>query len=618
MDTDRLIEALTREGNLRFPANERMAAILQETLTRLKSETKDGSTLWFDGDQPTPANIRIKIYPTGHMVFYNTFGRRFLMTDPEGNPLHEAEWEADEATHEIKLKQARCQLDCQQWVGIKPHAKKFSTQINIKDQPDWERMTLDQLREGAAQAWQVPHSEVEYFYKDENFVSTAEGEYDVNLYKDGLYVLPGGTFEQPVFISFMFGVQWQKLDLIPVVELFQSTLPGSGGAVFEFIWGLFEDQSRETPLPPLRYRGLPTYPSKEAFNIFSAFFTPKGPAGENIMDVFMDTDRSHEIEWTPRPDPPWRYFSEPQSMTLTVQDGFLYKLTLYDDPIGIPYINTARGGFGSCQRYLSVTGGQIVLHDAAEQQKVPIAGQWHITDQASAKAPPAAPFGWPHFFGGDPPETDPVKILFTVPFYPEGEALIDEASLQPMVLNQIFHYMESHDDMEDKLETVDSVLVHTFDSVISGCVDCTHTREVTVLYGDPEFAVKNAQQLWNFAAGRQQLDNLKRVKFLSEAGHVDDVYKQTYGMIYKWIPFAFHQNREACEAMLKSLAGALKPGGMLFLCGPGPLLGLFDHYELTSRNHDPVIDMPFFQQHRKMCPENQVPPDLTVFLAEKK
>jgi len=170
----------------------------------------------------------------------------------------------------------------------------------------------------------------------------------------------------------------------------------------------------------------------------------------------------------------------------------------------------------------------------------------------------------------------------------------------------------------DYREAVDALLVHTFDSVISGCIDCTHPREVTVLYGDPEFAVKNAQQLWNFAAGRKQLDNLHSVKFLSEAEHVDEVYKQTYGMIYKWIPFAFHQNREACEGMLKSLAGALKPGGMLFLCGPGPLLGLFEHYELTSRNNDPVAEMPFFQQHRKMCPENQVPPDLTVFLAEKK
>ena len=211
-----------------------------------------------------------------------------------------------------------------------------------------------------------------------------------------------------------------------------------------------------------------------------------------------------------------------------------------------------------------------------------------------------------------------MKILYTVPFYPEGETLIEEASLQPMVLDQVFHYMESHYDMEAKLEAVDSVLVHTFDCVISGCVDCTHDRDVTVLYGDPEFAVKNAQQLWNFAAGRKQLDNLKRVKFLNEVDHVDEAYQKTYSMIYKWIPFVFHQNREACEGMLQSLVDALKPGGMLFLCGPGPIAGLFEHYGLQCRNNDAVIDMPFFQQHRKMCPENQVHPDVTVFLAEKK
>jgi hypothetical protein len=34
--------------------------------------------------------------------------------------------------------------------------------------------------------------------------------------------------------------------------------------------------------------------------------------------------------------------------------------------------------------------------------------------------------------------------------------------------------------------------------------------------------------------------------------------------------------------------------------------------------NDPVMNMPFYRQHLKMCPENQVNPDLTVFLLEKK
>ena len=128
----------------------------------------------------------------------------------------------------------------------------------------------------------------------------------------------------------MFQVNWAKLDLIPVVELFQSTLPGTGGAVFEFIWGIYNDQSREEKLAPLRYRGLPTYPSKEAFNIFSAFFEPKGPEGKNIKTVFMDPQTSHEITWTPQKNPPVRYFSEEQKVAITAQDGYLYKVTVFD------------------------------------------------------------------------------------------------------------------------------------------------------------------------------------------------------------------------------------------------------------------------------------------------
>ena len=301
MDKNRLIEALTREGNLCFPANKRMADILQEPLTRLKSEMQDGATLWFEGDKSTPANIRIKIYPTGHKVFYNTFGRRFLMTDPEGNPLHEAEWEADAATHEIKLKQARCQLDCQQWVGIKPRAKKFSTHISIKGQPGWETMSLDQLRQGAAQAWQVPHSEVEYFYKDENFVSTAEGEYDVNLLQRRTVRPPRRHLRNAGLHQFHVRHAMGKAGpRFPWSSCFNRRFREAAVRCSSLSGACSRTSRGKHPCRPCATGDSPPTPSKEAFNIFSAFFIPKGPAEENIMDVFMDTDRSHEIEWTPR------------------------------------------------------------------------------------------------------------------------------------------------------------------------------------------------------------------------------------------------------------------------------------------------------------------------------
>ena len=172
--------------------------------------------------------------------------------------------------------------------------------------------------------------------------------------------------------------------------------------------------------------------------------------------------------------------------------------------------------------------------------------------------------------------------------------------------------------MASKLEKIDKVLIHTFDTVIAGCIDSSKDREYTVLYSDPEFAQKNAQLLWNYAVSKNQLSNLEKVSFLKEAEHIVDCYSQKYGLVFKWIPFMYHQDREACESMLTALSDALEPDGFLFLVGPRQLQGLFDHYKLDVLYNDPVYNMPFFRQHLKMCPENQVNPDLCVFLAQKK
>ena len=610
-----LIAALQREGSLVFAPNLREAERLVQILPTLGTRTEGGVTTWFEPAAPEhPCARRL---PSGHSVFYTAQGHRFLMTDPEGHPLHEAEWALAEEGP-ARLMRVRMQLDSRQWVGIKPRAKRFTTHIDIKSQPGWKHMTLDDLRRGAAQVWQVPFSEVKYFYKDENFVPTAEGEYDVWLDKDSLYVLIDGTFDKTLFISHMFAVNWERLDLIPVVELFQSALAGSGGAVFEFIWGLYQDQNRAQALKPLRYRGLPTYPSKEAFNIFKAFFEPGGVPESKLFDTFMDPATSHEIEWTPRPHPPLRYFDEGQELTLTVQEGFLYKVTVWQDPAALPYINISRGARGPCDRDLEVTADRLVLRDGAGRREIPLKPEWGVTADAPPPPPrtPAA-FGWRDLFPEGPPQVDPVKMLFTQPFYPEGEADIEESATQPLVVDQILQYMEETEDMEERLDRIGQVLIHTFDTVISGCVDCTRRRDYTVLFSDPEFAAKNAQLLWSHAASLDKLDNIRDVRFLPEADHIEAAYQRTYDMIFKWIPFMYHTDRETSEQILRSLTESLNPRGLLFLAGPAPLEGLFEYYRLKIIKRGLVADMPYFRQHLKMCPENTLNPYLTVFFAER-
>lgn len=171
--------------------------------------------------------------------------------------------------------------------------------------------------------------------------------------------------------------------------------------------------------------------------------------------------------------------------------------------------------------------------------------------------------------------------------------------------------------MEERLDRIETALIHTFDSVISGCVDCTRKRRYTVLFGDPEFAVKNAQLLWGHAASMGMIDNLAEVKFLAEADHIEQAYQKKYDLVFKWIPFMYHTDRETSEMILRSLTDALNPKGTLFLVGPTPLAGLFEHYRLKILKNDPVGQMPFFRQHLKMCPENTINPYMTVFFAER-
>ncbi|MEC4688531.1 MAG: hypothetical protein VST64_09540, partial [Nitrospirota bacterium] len=215
----------------------------------------------------------------GHRVFYGAHGRRILATDHEGNPIHECEWIiADDGT--AKLARARVRLDWGTWVGIKREGIVNTITLDLSRRPGWERTQTEDLRHMAAQALQVPYEEIRFFYGEDDLVIDARGQATIRHKKDALYILDDGTFERSRFMACLGAMHWEHIDFLPVVELFQSLLPGTGSAVFELIRGLYDDQNTGTHRP-LRYRGIPTYPSEAAFRLFSAFFTPQSPSGSD-------------------------------------------------------------------------------------------------------------------------------------------------------------------------------------------------------------------------------------------------------------------------------------------------------------------------------------------------
>src|SRR5207245_11655384 len=111
-----------------------------------------------------------------------------------------------------------------------------------------------------------------------------------------------GILAKSRFMACMGSRHLWHMNFLPVVELFQSLLPGTGSATFELIRGLYDDQTAGEVRHPLRYRGIPTYPSPQAFQLFSTFFVPEVPGGADPFPPFMDPTRSNEVLWQPRAD----------------------------------------------------------------------------------------------------------------------------------------------------------------------------------------------------------------------------------------------------------------------------------------------------------------------------
>ena len=315
---------------------------------------------------------------TGHHVFYGEHGQRVLLADPDGNPLHECLWSTQSSDIPV-LVSARIRLDWGQWVGIKPAALVNTISLDLSKRPGWENLTRDDLREMAARAMKSDIATIQFFYRDEDLELHGDGTATIRQVKDAFYVLQDGSFEGARFMSCMSRMEWGRIDYLPVVELFLSLLPGTGSATFELIRGLYDDQQFDSPTS-LRYRGIPTYPSIAAFRIFSLFFTPSMPSGEIPQEVFLDVNRSHEVEWRPSLEYPVRYLDEEQRLSVTTHHRKIQKVTLWDDSSGLAYLATTSSGKAKADgRGAQVVGQELHLYDGAQRSAWKTREAWQLS-----------------------------------------------------------------------------------------------------------------------------------------------------------------------------------------------------------------------------------------------
>lgn len=593
MPSDALAVALNTPGHLRFPS------------TRALAEHFDRNS------------SRVETLPTGHLVFYRPDGRRFLATDPVGHPLHECEWESS-VEGQATLTRARVRLDWGRWVGIKPCGLVHETRVNLAARANWQRITPDDLRAMAARTLRVPIEEVRWFYHDDDFSIEAHGMATIRQRKDALYVLDDGGFEQARFMSCMGAMHWDHIDFLPVVELFKSLLPGTGSAVFELIRGLYDDQNKDQAAPrPIRYRGIPTYPSEAAFRLFSSFFTPRQSTGGDPLADFMNPSKSHAMVWLPALHPPVRYFDDNQGLCLTAQNGVVQKVTLKDDPAGLSYMSSSGRRVLPLDRSLQVQGGQLILKDRERETRVALTTGLQVETTSSVEQL-LSPADWRTVFVQGIPKIHPAEAFEAVPLYPENEDEIGELAAQPFVADYLDDLGEQDREIGRLRSQAERVLVSNGDAAIATCILFDRPRDYTVHVRHVAYAQRQAQQLWTQCAAVKRWDWLYQIRMIpGETSEEAKAGYELYDLAYYWLPYDLFGSPAGVLPTMARLRDRVRPGGHAFVVGPAELRESPAGEGWEFCWDQPVASLPTFLMHKTILPKARVKPGLTLFHAKR-
>ncbi len=552
---------------------------------------------------------------SGHLVFYGATGRRILLTDPEGHPLHECEW-ANSVQGVEQLISTRFQLDWGQWVGIKPGHLIYETHLNLSTRPGWESITKDDLRAMAARAMNVSLEHIRFFYRDDDVVIDSMGQATIRQRKDAFYILPEGRFDQASFMSCMTAMNWERIDYLPVVELFLSLLPGTGSATFELIRGLYDDQNPILPVP-LQYRGIPPYPSEGAFRLFSQFFTPSVQGGVDPLRVFLDVSHSDEVLWLPAAQPPVRFFDPEQALGVTVSQGQVVKVSLTNDLTGLSYFAPKQRGLPPCGRSAVSNGNSLILHDETQHVTMQAKVEWGITHTSESQQFPADVPSWRSLFPHGIPQVTASEAYSAVLLYPEDEQVIGEAESQPFLFDYVDDLGEEQPHVQHAIRSARRLLIGGCDAALNTCVSLIAEKDMTVLYRSAPIILKQAQSIWNQCARSRQWEILRHIRLLPEIENLQSSLEESYDLIYYWIPFErFHQPR-LLEQTMESLVNALMANGMLIMSGPPLLEQSIRQHQLTALSTEYIHDLPTFRLHQAILPKAKLQQDLMVFVLKK-
>ncbi|UCH91898.1 MAG: hypothetical protein JSU60_04175, partial [Nitrospirota bacterium] len=435
--------------------------------------------------------------------------------------------------------------------------------------------------------------------------------------KDAFYVLQDGSFKGARFMSCMSRMEWGRIDYLPVVELFLSLLPGTGSATFELIRGLYDDQQTSAPTS-LPYRGIPAYPSVGAFRLFSAFFTPSIQSGEAPLDVFLDVNRSHEVEWKPSPEYPVRYIDEEQRLSVTIHHHKIQKVTYWDDSTGLSYLPmTSSGEAKSDGRGAQVFGQELHLYDGDQLHVMKVRESWHLSSPDSKREWEIPSTSWRKCFPQGPPALSPSQAFSAVLLYPDDSRIIGEKESQPFIFDYLDDFLEEQPELRQFREMADQILLARCEACLGACLKYERPQRYTIWYEWAEFAQKHAQQIWNTLSRKNSLAWLPHFQFSPVNPQAIRNTYSPFDWMNVWIPFSVYDDHKELRQWSWFLANHLVPGGIGCVAGPAAMGHFFKEYDLSVVHAEKGESLPTFKIHQTILQASRLHPELMLWIIQQ-
>ncbi len=341
-------------------------------------------------------------------------------------------------------------------------------------------------------------------------------------------------------------------------------------------------------------------------------------SGEVPQEVFLDVNRSHEVEWQPAPEYPVRYIDEEQRLSVTIHHHKIQKVTLWDDSSGLAYLATTSSGEAKADgRGSQVFGQELRLYDGDHQYVRKTRDSWHLSPHKATGGWNASSTSWRDCFPQGPPELSSLQAFSAVLLYPDDSQIIGEKESQPFIFDYVDDFLEEHTELGQCREMADHILLARCEPSLGACLKYGRIQKYTIWYEWPEFAQKHAQYIWNTLNRQESLSWLPNFKFFSVSQQSITNTYPPFDWMNVWIPFSVYDDQKELRQWSGFLANHLVPGGIGCVAGPRALGHLFQEHGLSVVHSEQGESLPTFKIHQAILQANRLHPELTVWIIQQ-